>query len=118
MKKPLNILLGTFALLSLIACGPTKSSSQGTVSSVPETIYHHVTFINDDDSVLEEKDVVKGAKAVYTGTTPTKEEDDEFTYEFLGWDKEDELNVVISNVTTKAQYKAVAKENWGPIIWF
>ena len=62
--------------------------------------------------------LVDSIRAYFSGKIPTKEEDDEFTYEFQGWDKEDELLAVSSDITTKAVYKATAKENWGPIIWF
>ena len=83
-------------------------------------VYYHITFVNDDkdETVLLEIDVLEGSEAQYSGETPTKEEDDEFKYEFLGWDKEEDLKAVSSNVTTKAVYNAIAKENWGPIIWF
>ena len=62
--------------------------------------------------------LVEAWGAYFSGKIPTKEEDDEFTYEFQGWDKEDELLAVSSDITTRAVYKATAKENWGPIIWF
>ena len=96
-----------------------SSSSSESSSSVPQEIYYHVTFINDDEdeTVLYEVDVLEGTEAVYSGETPTKAEDDEFTYEFQGWDKEDELKQVEADVTTKAVYKAKGKENWSPIHW-
>lgn len=62
--------------------------------------------------------LVEAWGAYFSGKIPTKEEDDEFTYEFQGWDKEDELLAVSYDITTKAVYKATAKENWGPIQWF
>ena len=65
--------------------------------------------------MLEEKDVLAGSEATYSGQTPVKSEDDEFTYEFKGWDKD--LKNIQADVTTKAEYKAVAKEGWGEIIW-
>ena len=77
-----------------------------------------MVFQNYDETVLLEIDVLEGNEAVYSGETPTKPEDDEFTYEFEKWDQEDNLKAVTSDVTTKAVYKATAKENWGPIIWF
>ena len=79
-------------------------------------VYYTVTFLNYDGTQLQEIQVLEGEEAVYSGTTPTKEEDDEFTYEFEGWDKD--LTNIQSNVTTKATYKYIAKENWGPITWF
>ena len=111
MNKALTILVSTFALFSLIGC----TNEQDTSS---QEIRYKVTFLNDDDSFLYETSVAEGKRALYSGRIPTKEEDDEFTYEFQGWDKEDELLAVSSDITTKAVYKAIAKENWGPIIWF
>ena len=95
-----------------------SSSSEEPSSSVPTPTYYHVVFQNYDETVLLEVDVLEGNEAVYSGETPTKPEDDEFTYEFEKWDQEDNLKVITSDVTTKAVYKATAKENWGPIIWF
>ena len=78
-------------------------------------VYYHVTFVNYDDSVLYETTVREGRDAIYGGETPTQPEDDEFTYEFQGWDKD--LKNITADVTIKATYKEVAKVNWGPIIW-
>ena len=94
------------------------SSSSEEPSSVPTPTYYHVVFQNYDETVLLEIDVLEGNEAVYSGETPTKPEDDEFTYEFEKWDQEDNLKVVTSDVTTKAVFTPTAKENWGPIIWF
>ena len=95
-----------------------SSSSEEPLSSVPTSTYYHVVFQNYDETVLLEIDVLEGNEAVYSGETPTKPEDDEFTYEFEKWDQEDNLKVVTSDVTTKAVFTPTAKENWGPIIWF
>ena len=135
VKKNLLVVLSSFAIFSLISCNEPKhidngsssdpiSSSENVViassdvssSSIENETYYHVVFVNYDESVLYEVDVLKGSEALYSGEAPTKEEDDEFTYEFIGWDKE--LTDIQSNTTFTAQFKAVAKENWGPIIWF
>ena len=130
MKKVFRIILCSCALFALASCVNEKTPSESSKSiepsspsiepssSTPTEIYYRVVFQNFDGTVLEEKDVLEGSKAIYSGVTPTKDEDDEFTYEFQGWDKEEELNVVKSDVTTKAVFKAVAKEGWGEIIWF
>ena len=83
-----------------------------TYLSTPLPTYH-VTFVNYDDSVLYETDVVKRHEAVFEGETPTKPEDDEFTYEFDGWDQD--LSHIFSDITAKAKYKYTAKSQWGPI---
>ena len=94
----------------------SSSSESSSESSIPEGTYYHVTFINYDDSVLYEVDVLEGTEAIYSGETPIKPEDDEFTYEFKGWDQD--LTNIQAEMTTKAQYTYIAKENWGSIIWF
>ena len=102
----------------------SSSSSVLSVESIPSSlsqesiqdIYYHVSFINDDETLLYETDVLKGDTATYVGVTPIKEEDDEFKYEFIGWDQP--LNNINNDLVTKALYKSIAKENWGPVIWF
>ena len=91
-------------------------SSSEESSSIPEETYYHVTFLNYDESLLYEVDVLEGTEAIYLGETPTKPEDEEFSYEFKGWDQD--LTNILSDVTTKAEYSYTAKENWGSIIWF
>ena len=53
---------------------------------------------------------------MYSGETPTREEDDEFSYEFDGWDED--ISNVTHDMTTMAVYRYTAKEDWGEIIWF
>ena len=94
-----------------------SSASESSIpsSSTPEG-YYHVVFQNYDETVLYEVDVEEGYEAIYVGETPIKPEDDEFTYEFSGWDVD--LTNILSDVVAVAQYSYTAKENWGPIIWF
>ena len=112
MKKVFKILLSSFALFTLISC-VDQSGNENSNSSI-SPVYYHVVFKNYDEAVLSEIDVLQGTEAVYSGETPIKAEDDEFTYEFDGWDKD--LTNIQADVTTYATYKYVAKENWGPII--
>ena len=132
MKKHLSLLLSTLVIFSLISCNKEQqeqpvdskdssslpilitSSLDDNTSSKKEDVYYHVVFVNYDNSPLYEADVLEGRTALYSGETPTKEEDDEFTYEFIGWDQN--LESISSDVTTVAQFKANAKENWGHII--
>lgn len=91
-----------------------ETTYTATYTSKP-IVYYQVKFVNYDDSELYQTIVREGRDAVYNGETPTHPEDDEFTYEFDGWDKE--LTNIQSDVTFKATFKEVAKVPWGPIIW-
>ena len=133
-KKFLRPLISALTVISLISCGNLKPSSDSKIdeesSIIPTSYsyssddipssnietYYHVTFVNYDDSLLYEVDVKEGETATYVGETPTKPEDDEFTYEFSGWDKD--LDNILSDLTTKAMYDAISKEGWSSIIWF
>ena len=93
-----------------------STSSSDSQSSSLEGTYYHVTFVNYDDSVLYETDVLEGTEAVYVGEEPTKPEDNEFTYTFKEWDKD--LSSITSDLTVKAVYNQIDKISYGPIIWF
>ena len=137
MNKVTRLILSSIAIFSLASCGPNDSSyqsnsdsgvkdstsqieisseeSSSSISSNEET-YYHVTFLNYDDALLYETDVLEGSEAIYRGDTPIKPEDDEFVYEFKGWDKD--ISHIVSDLTVKAEYSYTAKENWGSISWF
>lgn len=94
----------------------TEASSVAVTSETPKEVYYHVSFINDDETLLYETDVLKGDTATYVGESPTKEENSEFKYVFIGWDQP--LTNINEDLVTKAVYKSIAKENWSPVIWF
>ena len=121
VKAKLAILSLLLLPVALVSCGEentttTKPTVTTTTSSEDSTITYHVIFQNYDLTTLYETDVNQGEDVTYQGETPTKPEDDEFTYEFTGWDKS--LENVLEDFTATAQYKEVPKENWGPIHWF
>ncbi len=73
----------------------------------PEPTYYTVTFMDWNGIVLQSSQVPEGEMPVYNGTTPTKPEDENFTYEFSGW-----LPTIVAataNVTYIAQYTAIKK---------
>ncbi len=49
--------------------------------------YFIVRFMNYDGSLLVSSDVLQGDMPVYTGDTPVKPADAQYTYTFAGWDK-------------------------------
>ena len=79
------------------------------------TLYAHwipkkytVTWKNYDGSVLEtDTGVVHGTTPTYNGATPTKPEDEHFTYTFDGWSPA--LEAVTGDAEYTAQFTAVSK---------
>ena len=76
-----------------------------------------VTWVNDDGTELEKDENVEyGTTPEYTGETPTKAGDAQYTYTFGGWDPE--ISKVTANVTYKAVYEktvntyTVTWKNW------
>ena len=63
---------------------------------------YKVTFQNDDGSILQEQDVEYGKVPTYTGATPAKAADAQYSYTFKGWDKA--FTAVAGNVTYVAEY--------------
>lgn len=80
--------------------GPVTYYAQFT----PETRKYTITWKNEDGSVLAKDTVAYGEKPQYTGTTPEKTGDAQYSYEFIGWDKE------VTAVTGDQEYEAVFKE--------
>jgi hypothetical protein len=67
-----------------------------------------VTFVNDDNSVLDTVKVAKGGTAVYTKDVPTKAQDEQYTYTFAHWDYP--LEGITEDCTRKAVYDHALRE--------
>ena len=61
-----------------------------------------VTFNNWDGTKLTSQNVEYGKAATYTGSTPTKPADAQYTYTFTGWDKD--FSKITGNLTVTAQF--------------
>lgn len=66
-----------------------------------------ITWKNYDGTVLETDTVTEGDTPVYNGSTPTRAEDDQYTYTFEGWDKT--VVAATANATYMATFTAIAK---------
>lgn len=64
-------------------------------------------FVNENGTVLSEGTGKKGSTIV-APANPTKASTDEFSYEFIGWDKE--VGKLESDITFIAQYKEVKRK--------
>ncbi|MBR3368342.1 hypothetical protein IKG45_00970 [Candidatus Saccharibacteria bacterium] len=83
-----------------------------------EHTFKTITFKNEDGTILSEKnDYRDGENPVYSGETPTKPADAQYTYTFSGWTdgennygKDEELPVVSSDKTYIATYTSTVNE--------
>ena len=75
----------------------------------PTPIFKYVVLWNNYDGTNLETDYYNFYDMpTYDGPTPVRPEDDKYTYEFIGWDKE--IVRVTRNEIYTAQYKAIPKE--------
>ena len=107
MKKKIlygliSVLAVCISLLAFSACG--------------EPTQYLVTWQDWDGTVLSTNLVKEGIVPTYNGLTPTKEADDQYTYEFSGWDKE--IAPVTADIVYIAQFNATLRsynvvwQNW------
>lgn len=68
-----------------------------------------VTFKNEDGKVITTEKYKYGQIPQEPSEKPTKEADSQYTYEFIGWDKE--IDKVIGEATYTAKYKAIEIKN-------
>ena len=66
-----------------------------------------ISFVNWDGSNLQTLSVAEGEMPQYTGSTPTRPDDEEYTYTFLGWTPA--IVAVTEDATYTATYTATPK---------
>lgn len=78
-----------------------------TYNSIPQK--YMVTFVDDDGTtVLQAKEYEYGKTPIYSGTTPTKPETAQYSYQFNGWDKS--VGKVTGAVTYRATYAETERQ--------
>lgn len=65
-------------------------------------VYATITFVNDDDKVIDIQEIEKGSSAT-SPANPAKESTNEYNYTFIGWDQD--FTNVSSDLTIKALYE-------------
>ena len=81
-------------------------------SSTPvDPPYYTIRFLNWDGEELQNTLVPEGTMPSYTGSTPTKPADDEYTYSFNGWSPA--IVAATANADYTAQFTATAKPQGG-----
>ena len=90
-----------------IEASVTKDATYTAVYT-PTYINYKVEFLNYDGTILQTKNDYHWDDPVTSPSIPSKTEDDTFTYEFAGWDKE--VTNVAGNTTYTAQYTPIYKE--------
>ena len=118
LKKNKLIILSLLFLLTSCSLTNLNVNNITTTSNITfeEPKYYTVTFLNYDDSILGSISVKEGESANYTFLPPKKPDGDEFSYQFIGFDKD--LNNISSDIFTHAEFKEIPKVNWGEITWF
>lgn len=76
-----------------------------------ETPVYTATFYDWDSTVLATMSVKQGEAAAYTGATPTRAHDEQYSYTFSGWDQS------LDNLQKDVLFHAVyAKEAYTPAV--
>lgn len=96
-----KFIVTTLLLTFLVSC----CALWGCSTTEPDN--YKIKFVNYDDTVLYETEVVSSGAVSYSGETPTKPSDAEYSYTFAGWADEDGIVVADFPAATKdATYKA------------
>ena len=86
---------------------PATKDATYTAVFTSSTREYTITFLDIDNRQLERKSVPYGQTPTYTGTTPTKAQDDKYTYTFDGWTPA--IETVKGEMTYTAKYKATPR---------
>ena len=111
-----------YAVLQGLGEGTTKVTATATkynvsgnrnfkVNQVQEPTYYTIRFLNYNGAVLQNSQVLEGDMPSYTGATPIKPADSEYTYSFNGWSPA--IVAATANADYTAQFTTTAKPQGG-----
>ncbi len=84
------------------------TTSDITIYAAYEMTFVDVTFKNEDGTIVDTQKIAFGDDAVIPEVTPTKNYDENYHYEFAGWDyTAEQLTGVKTDLTVTAQYTAI-----------
>ena len=105
-----------FAMHHITMNDPMDTLPEGKNTAAPEYKKYGVTFKNDDGAELKSIQVPFGDVPSYTGTTPVKDETEQYTFTFDGWTDgtntygaEDELPAVMEDAIYTAVFSKAEK---------
>lgn len=105
-----------FAMHHITMNDPMDTLPEGKNTAAPEYKKYGVTFKNDDGAELKSVQVPFGDVPSYTGTTPFKDETEQYTFTFDGWTDgtntygaEDELPAVMEDAIYTAVFSKAEK---------
>ncbi|MDE6586359.1 MAG: hypothetical protein K2K80_06750 [Clostridia bacterium] len=106
-KRVLGAVIIMICLVMLFsACNLSDNVEVPDISDKEAT--YTVTFLNYDNSLLHRAtDIKEGEPAIYAGETPTRPDSNEYTYSFIGWDKD--ISAIYSNLSVFAKYSETSK---------
>ena len=89
----------------------TMPASDLNVKALWEMQTFVIRFFNFDNELLDEQEVEYGVVPEYAGETPVRPENDEYTYTFIGWDKE--IVAATEDAVYTAQFEEIRKTPTG-----
>lgn len=88
MKRFRILLTLVFACSLIGGCSPSEGGKPSSTTTAPVETFYKITWKNWNGTVLEIDNVKKGTIPTYDGETPTRPDDAQYKYTFIGWDKE------------------------------
>ena len=74
---------------------------------IPQPVYYTIRFLNWDGEELQSSQVLEGDMPTYSGATPVRPEDEQYTYSFSGWSPA--VVAAAADADYTAQFKSTQK---------